>query len=313
MANKSTVYYLTVDPAFEGQRIDNFLITQLKIPKTRIYRLLRKGEVRVNKKRAEPSYRLQAEDQIRIPPLRIEEEKEATLLPTRLRDLLVSRIIYEDKGLFIINKPAGIAVHGGTNQPWGIVEILKTVYPQLPQLELVHRLDRDTSGCLMIAKKRSVLREIHELLREGKGAIKKEYWTLTKGSWAEKDLSVDAPLMKNILTSGERMVKVHSEGKASKTVFEVIEKYKDCTLVRAKLLTGRTHQIRVHALYKGHPVAGDEKYGDKEFNKEMKQKGLKRLFLHAHTLAFVLPSTGEEIRVTSPLDADLAECLKLLI
>jgi len=313
VANKSTVYYLTVDPAFEGQRIDNFLITQLKIPKTRIYRLLRKGEVRVNKKRAEPSYRLQAEDQIRIPPLRIEEEKEATLLPTRLRDLLVSRIIYEDKGLFIINKPAGIAVHGGTNQPWGIVEILKTVYPQLPQLELVHRLDRDTSGCLMIAKKRSVLREIHELLREGKGAIKKEYWTLTKGSWAEKDLSVDAPLMKNILTSGERMVKVHSEGKASKTVFEVIEKYKDCTLVRAKLLTGRTHQIRVHALYKGHPVAGDEKYGDKEFNKEMKQKGLKRLFLHAHTLAFVLPSTGEEIRVTSPLDADLAECLKLLI
>ena len=309
---KSPVHYLTIEAEYEGQRIDNFLITKLKnVPKTRIYRILRKGEVRVNKKRAAPSYRLQEGDHVRIPPLDLGVENKPTAAPHNLKDLLKSRILYEDAGLLIINKPSGIAVHGGTNTKWGVIEILKEMYPQFPHLELAHRLDLDTSGCLVLAKKRSVLREIHELLRSG--MVSKHYWALTKGHWAKSDLRVEASLRKNHLSSGERIVRVDDEGKISITIFESLEKYTNATLVKAKLLTGRTHQIRVHAQFKGHPIAGDEKYGDREFNKSMRELGLKRLFLHAYSVEFVLPTSKQVVKVSAPLDSDLEKFLKHLI
>lgn len=302
------VRYIDIDVEFADQRIDNFLVTYLKgVPKTRIYRILRKGEVRVNKKRAQPSYRLQAGDQLRIPPIRLADRPAVEGPSQSVMALLSDRILYEDKYLLIINKPSGIPVHGGSKVKLGIVEALRSMYPKLPHLELAHRLDADTSGCLVLAKKRSVLKELHELLRNGE--MHKLYWALTKGKWLAKELRVDAPLQKNHLSSGERIVKVNSEGKTALTVFKPLETYTDAMLVEATLHTGRTHQIRVHAQYRGHPIAGDEKYGDREFNKSMRQRGLKRLFLHAHSIEFVLPTTGETIKVTAPLDTDLKKFL----
>lgn len=308
MQKNAGVQYVEIDPDYAGQRLDNFLLTRLKnVPKSHIYRIVRKGEVRVNKKRIDPNYRLQAGDIVRVPPLKLDVVK-APLKPSQsLSELLLSRVLYEDKGLIIINKPSGIPVHGGSKVNLGLVEALRNIYPKLPHLELVHRLDADTSGCLILAKKRSVLRELHEMMREG--AVKKIYLALTFGHWQPQDYRVEAPLMKNHLSSGERIVKVDTEGKESLTVFEPIEKYENATLVEATLHTGRTHQIRVHAQYKKHPIAGDEKYGYRDFNKEMREAGLKRLFLHAHRLIFTLPSTGETIKVISPLDNDLQECL----
>jgi 23S rRNA pseudouridine955/2504/2580 synthase len=303
------VKFLTIDEEYAGQRIDNFLLTYLKnLPKTRIYRLLRKGEVRVNKKRIAPSYRLQAGDQIRLPPMQLDEKPFVDTTPNSwFVKLLQERILYEDKGLMIINKPAGIPVHGGSKINMGVIETLRTMYPKLPHLELAHRLDLDTSGCLVVAKKRSVLKEMHELMRSGQ--VHKVYYALTKGLWKKTELHVDVPLRKNHLSSGERIVKVDQEGKPSQTTFAPVQCFSNAMLVDATLHTGRTHQIRVHARYRSHPLAGDEKYGDKEFNKTMRQLGLKRLFLHARLLEFTLPSTGELIRVEAPLDDDLKDCL----
>ncbi len=305
------VQYVTIEPDFAGQRIDNFLLTRLKgVPKTRIYRMVRKGEVRVNKKRVEVSYRLQAGDALRIPPVQM-AEKVAVPAPGRsLMTLLAERILYEDNNLLIINKPAGVAVHGGSRIKIGIVEALRCMYPKLPHLELAHRLDLDTSGCLVLAKKRGILKELHALLREGR--MNKIYVALTKGHWQQAELRVEVPLQKNHLSSGERFVRVHPEGKSSLTVFTLLKTYREATLVEAALYTGRTHQIRVHAQYRGHPIAADEKYGDREFNKLMRERGLKRLFLHAKTIEFVLPSTEQKIKVTAELDEDLQSCLKLL-
>lgn len=310
--SKSPVQYLTIDADFAGQRIDNFLITKLKtIPKTHIYRILRKGEVRVNKKRAAPSYRLQEGDQVRVPPLQIEEKVTLSGPPPELKKQLADRILYEDKSLLIINKPAGIAVHGGSHSKWGIIEILKHQNPNMPHLELAHRLDLDTSGCLILVKKRSVLREIHELLREGK--VTKIYWTLTKGHWTRSQLRVDLPLRKNILSSGERIVKVnHQDGKEALSIFSPIERYDHASLMKVNLFTGRTHQIRVHAQAQGHPIAGDEKYGDKEFNKLTRELGLKRLFLHAYSIEFTLPSLKQTVKVQAPLEKDLQKCLQAM-
>jgi 23S rRNA pseudouridine955/2504/2580 synthase len=302
------VQYITIEADYAGQRIDNFLMTRLKgLPKTRVYRILRKGEVRVNKKRIQPSYRLQAGDEVRIPPMHLDEKAVPTIASKRSVALLEDRILYEDKGLLIINKPSGIPVHGGTGVSMGIIEIMRTMYPKLPQLELAHRLDAETSGCLIIAKKRSVLRELHELLRNGE--VHKVYLALTKGQWITPELRVEVPLRKNHLSSGERIVRVDPEGKESLTVFAPVQTYGNGMLVLATLHTGRTHQIRVHAQYRKHPIACDEKYGDKEFNKQMRQFGLKRLFLHSHIIAFTLPSTGERIEITAPLDNDLQACL----
>ncbi len=306
--SEGRVHYLTIDPDYAGQRIDNFLLTRLKgVPKTRIYRILRKGEVRVNKKRIDPSYRLQAGDQVRVPPVQMSEQTAPETPSRSLMTLLSQRILYEDNQLFIINKPSGIPVHGGSQVKIGIVEALRCMYPKLPHLELAHRLDADTSGCLVLAKKRGVLKELHQLLREGK--MRKIYWALTKGHWKSTELRVDVPLQKNHLSSGERIVKVDQEGKSSLTVFVPLETFAGMTLVEAHLHTGRTHQIRVHAQYRHHPIAGDPKYGDKTFNKQMREQGLKRLFLHANSIEFLLPSTGEVVRVSAPLDADLKACL----
>lgn len=309
---KTAVQYVTIDPDYAGQRIDNFLVTRLKnVPKTHIYRILRKGEVRVNKKRIQPSYRLQAGDQVRLPPLVLEDKKPPVSPSRNLMETLAQRILYEDAGLLIINKPSGIPVHGGTGVKLGIVEALRCMYPKSPHLELAHRLDADTSGCLILAKKRSVLRELHEQMRSGK--IRKIYRALTRGHWKKPETTVEAALLKNQLSSGERIVRVNKEeGKSSVTHFHVLESYTQASLMEVLLETGRTHQIRVHAQYMGHPVAGDEKYGDREFNKTMRQKGLKRLFLHAYSLEFTLASAQTPIHVTACLDQELSAVLKEL-
>lgn len=310
-STKTPVQYISIEADYAGQRIDNFLVTYLKgVPKTHIYRILRKGEIRVNKKRVQPSYRLQADDQVRLPPLQLEDKAAPATPSRRAVALLQERILYEDKNLFIINKPAGMPVHGGTDVSLGVVEAMRAMYPKLPHLELVHRLDAYTSGCLILAKKRSVLRELHALMREGQ--VHKVYLALTKGHWKANELRVDVPLHKNQLSSGERIVKVHPEGKASLTIFKPVKDFADAMLVEAKLCTGRTHQIRVHSRYRGHPIAGDDKYGDKEFNKKMRQYGVKRLFLHANLIEFTLPSTGESIKVMSPLDPELQDCLQMM-
>lgn len=303
---KTKVQFVKVSNNFIDQRIDNFLMTRLKgMPKSHLYRLLRKGEVRVNKKRIAPSYRLQEDDEIRIPPIRIEEKSALPKPSPYWMTQLKNRILLEDDYFLIINKPSGIPVHGGSKTPLGVIEILRMMYPQFPHLELAHRLDADTSGCLILAKKRSILRQIHELLRENK--VKKIYHALTLGHWQPKELKVNVPLQKNILSSGERIVRVDQEGKDSTTHFKVVENFKEASLVTARLLTGRTHQIRVHTQYQNHPIAGDEKYGDKTFNKKMRQMGLKRLFLHASEVSFKLPEEDEIISVFAPLDDDLEQ------
>ncbi len=285
-----------------GQRIDNYLLKILKgVPKSRIYRAIRSGEVRINKKRADASDRIDTGDMIRIPPIRVAVRPVVKLEP-HLTDLLKNRIIYEDDTLIVLDKPSGLAVHGGSGLTLGVIEALRLIYPKA-DLELVHRLDRETSGCLMIAKKRSQLLFLHEALREGH--VAKKYITLLIGRWPAEQVEVDLPLHKNILVSGERMVKVDVEGKASKTLFHLIRHVGTMSLMEVTLMSGRTHQIRVHAAYKGHPVAGDEKYGDKTANQVLRAKGLKRLFLHASEL--VIPTKeGTTITVKADLDEKLS-------
>ena len=299
-----------IGPQHEGQRIDNFLTVYLKgVPKSFIYRVLRRGEVRVNKGRAKPTYRLQVGDKVRIPPMRRSEPGAKAAPGKKLVNLINQSILYEDDGVIIINKPAGIAVHGGSGVSFGVIEILRAARPDAPFLELVHRLDRDTSGCLMIAKKRSVLRHIHKLLREeGMG---KHYQALIRGPWRGGGRRVSAALRKNVLQSGERVVKVEAEGKQSQTLFRPLRRWSMATLVEALPLTGRTHQIRVHAAHLGQPIAGDEKYGDAEFNRAMQEKGLHRLFLHASALHFTT-AAGERIEVSAPLDPGLQKVLTAL-
>lgn len=293
-----------------GQRIDNFLLKILKgVPKSRIYRILRKGEVRVNRGRIKPEYRLKQGDLVRIPPIRVSEEKPPVVPGNRILRLLEQSILYEDKGLLILNKPSGLAVHGGSGVSFGVIEGLRALRPEARFLELAHRLDRDTSGCLVIAKKRSTLRAFHELLREG--GMDKHYLALVMGRWQGGKRRVDAPLRKNTLKSGERVVKVSEDGKPSLSIFSPVSIYKDCSLMRVKLVTGRTHQVRVHAQYSGHPIAGDDKYGDAAFNRMMSERGLKRLFLHASELRFTL-ADSVTIHVEAPLEPELEQLLRKL-
>ncbi|MFF7706832.1 23S rRNA pseudouridine(955/2504/2580) synthase RluC [Pseudomonas sp. NPDC007930] len=284
------VQLLEVAPELAGQRIDNFLFTALKgVPKTLVYRILRKGEVRVNKGRIKPEYKLQAGDVIRVPPIRLPERDEPVPVAQGLLQRLEAAIVHEDKGLIVLNKPAGIAVHGGSGLSFGVIEAFRQLRPQqAAELELVHRLDRDTSGLLMIAKKRSMLRHLHEALR-GDG-VDKRYMALVRGHWPTAKKQINAPLLKSNLRSGERMVEVNPEGKEALTMFRVLRRFGDfATLVEARPITGRTHQIRVHALHAGHCIAGDAKYGDEQFTKEIRDLGGKRLFLHAYALAVPLP------------------------
>lgn len=305
--NKTTLQIITIDEANAGQRIDNFFIKILKgVPKSHIYRILRKGEVRVNKKRIKAEYRLQLNDQIRIPPIRVAERIKEQPHNKAIKNL-EQRIIYEDEGLLVINKPSGIAAHGGSGINFGVIETVRKMRPKAKFLELAHRLDRDTSGCIIIAKKRSVLIELHELLINNQ--IEKTYLALVRGIWKGHKRLVDAPLLKNQLQSGERMVHINPKGKAARTEFQLHQQFANTALIEAILHTGRTHQIRVHAAHIGYPIAGDEKYGDKDFNKTMRKIGLKRLFLHAYSLHFKLPSSGKTYYIKTELDPELKKLL----
>jgi 23S rRNA pseudouridine955/2504/2580 synthase len=247
---------------------------------------------------------------VRLPPLILAEHIDPPVPSKEVMALLASRILYEDDYVLIINKPAGMGVHGGNTVRLGIVETLRYMYPQLAQLELAHRLDLDTSGCLILGKKKRILRELHALLRERQ--IHKIYWCLTKGLWQAADYRVDMPLTKHFREGEKHVVAVNQEGKASLTVFRSLKNFTDASLVEARLYTGRTHQIRVHAAFKHHPIAGDDRYGDADFNKKMRKLGLKRLFLHAKSLTFKLPSLPQEIKVDAPLDSELEACLQAL-
>jgi 23S rRNA pseudouridine955/2504/2580 synthase len=292
-----------------GQRVDNFLVRELKgVPKSRIYRLLRRGEVRINGGRVDATYRLQQGDEVRLPPVRVSVEDEQQPAQ-RLLSTLQDAILYEDDRLLVLNKPSGVAVHGGSGVLHGVIEGLRALRPKAPFLELVHRLDRDTSGCLMIAKRRSALRELHELLREG--GVQKRYLALLAGKLPRGSVPVEVALDRFQLQGGERMVKVSHQGKHARSVFRAVQRFPQVTLAEVDIATGRTHQIRVHAAHLGHPVIGDEKYGDKDINKQLRALGLSRLFLHAHSLA-VRWTQRPEFVISAPLGEDLQQVLDAL-
>ncbi len=307
---ESGVRFIQVTEEQAGQRIDNFLLARLKgVPKSRIYRILRRGEVRVNRGRAKPEYRVRAGDEVRIPPLRTAESVPAPSPGKGVLERLDAAVLFEDERLLVLNKPAGIAVHGGSGLSYGVIEALRVLRPQARFLELGHRLDRDTSGCLVIAKRRSALRAFQERLRSG--AVDKRYLALVQGAWPGAH-EERAPLRKNVLSSGERVVRVAADGKSALTRFRAVTVYGDATLVEAELVTGRTHQVRVHTAHAGHPIAGDGKYGDAEFNRALAAKGLKRLFLHAHEVAFRLGDDDATTRVQAPLPPELTSVLAQL-
>lgn len=307
----SSVSYRKVGDYEVGQRLDNFLIKILKgVPKSKIYRIVRSGEVRVNGGRVKPMYRIKLGDEIRIPPIRMAQRGQPVAAGQSLIATLKEQILFEDNGLLIINKPSGLAVHGGSGVNIGLIEALRQIYPKEPRLELVHRLDRETSGCIMVAKKSAVLKALHEQLQQS--AVDKVYTALLSGQLQKKHHWVEAPLQKNVLKSGERVVRVSEQGKSASTQFEVTERFKDSTLVIAKPVTGRTHQIRVHAQFLGHPILGDTRYGHEVDNKMAKSVGVNRLFLHAASLGFVNPSTDQRLEVSAPLPPDLLASLPKL-
>lgn len=304
--------FIEIDSESAGQRIDNFLFSRFKgVPKGHVYQILRTGQVRVNGGRAKALRRLMEGDVIRIPPLRFAEREALEIGESQLRLRLDNRILYEDDDFLVFNKPAGLAVHGGSGVSFGLIEGLRKLRPEARFLELVHRLDKDTSGCLLIAKKRSALNYLHEMFRSEQ-RMGKIYTALLAGVWARKQLLVDAPLKKNILQSGERMVRIAKDGKPAQTILTRLKKFSNATLVEAKLLTGRTHQIRVHAQSIGHAIAGDERYGDESINQAFRKQGLKRMFLHASELSFEHPKTNKPFKVVAPLDAELQDFLNRL-
>lgn len=307
-AKHTQVRLIEVDAEYAGQRIDNFLLARLKgAPRSLIYRILRKGEVRVNKGRIKPEYRLQAGDVVRVPPVKLPEPQELRQPGRPVLNTVEQNILYEDDRLLVLNKPSGLAVHGGSGINYGAIEALRILRPKAKRLELVHRLDRDTSGCLVVTKRGSSLRSLHEQFRDNR--VQKIYVALVKGRWQGGKRIVDAPLNKNIRQSGERMVKVDSKGKESISIFSPLVVSDVASLVQVELKTGRTHQIRVHGQHIGYPLAGDEKYGDEVFNRQMREKGLKRLFLHAHRLCFDFPPENKHGCIVAPLDDELLKVL----
>ena len=298
-----------IGPEEAGQRLDNFLFRKLKgVPKSRIYRMCRDGEVRVNSKRIEPAYRLAEGDEVRIPPIRLAER--ADKAPVRVAKPLLERVIYRDDSLLVIDKPAGMAVHGGSGVSQGVIEQLRAELPQARFLELAHRLDRETSGVLVLALKRSALVELHRMLREGE--TRKRYLTLATGHWRDPVRNVRLALKKYVTGEGERRVAAQPDGQAAHTIFRLVGHYPGFSLLEAELKTGRTHQIRVHLAALKHPIAGDDKYGDFELNKRLKSQGLKRMFLHAASLEFKHPLTGKPLKLEAPLPADLQGFLNSL-
>ena len=305
---KPSVRVVTVEPDEADRRLDNFLITRLKgVPRSRIYRIIRSGEVRVNKGRAKPDRRLAAGDEVRIPPIRVGGPAKA---PSRgSAEWLEQRIVYEDRDLLVLDKPSGLAVHGGSGISFGAIELLRQLRGEDSFLELVHRLDRDTSGCLLVAKRRPALRNLHAQFREGE--VQKIYQTLLLGHWRGGNQYVDAPLLTTNRKNGERHVRVDATGKAARTKFIPAQAFAAAQLTSVELDTGRTHQIRVHAAHLGHPVAGDTRYGPAD-DPIVSGYGLQRLFLHAASLAFESPKGDRVIRVESPLDAELMAVLEKL-
>jgi len=303
------VQTLTVGPERDGQRVDNCLATLLKgVPRSLIYRLLRTGQVRINGKRAKPDTRLASGDLLRIPPVRVAEREDSGAPPPTMLKQVTDAVIFEDRDFLALDKPAGIASHGGSGVSHGAIELLRAARPR-EHLELVHRLDRDTSGVLLFARSRAGLTGVQALIREGE--VKKQYLCLMTGALKRVKFDVNAPLRKSVLAGGERMVRVDDEGKPALTFFREIERYRTASLVEATLDTGRTHQIRVHAGHAGHPLAGDPKYGDREANKRLRELGLKRLFLHAARFEFELGERAYSI--SAPLPQDLKGVLDRLV
>ena len=309
------VKMVTVPEDRDGQRLDNFLLLQFKgAPRSLIYKLVRSGQVRINGKRAKPDSRLVGGDEVRLPPVKLNEPGEVRPTPQGLLDRLAASIVFEDKALLAVNKPSGLATHGGSGISHGLIEALRALRPGEP-LELVHRLDRDTSGVILVAKKRSALLELQQLMRggeddEGPG---KKYLALLVGRVPNGTLTVDRPLEKSLLQGGERRVRVDPAGKPSVSHFKVIERLAGHSFCEVRIETGRTHQIRVHAAHLGHPVAGDDKYGDEEANKRLSQQvGLKRLFLHAASIEFALEKGSKPYLINAPLSDDLKAVLDRL-
>ncbi|MGV8933698.1 MAG: RluA family pseudouridine synthase [Gallionellaceae bacterium] len=314
--SKESVTWTEIDEGSCDQRIDNFLCKHLKgVPKSHIYRILRSGEVRVNKKRVNQTYKLRMGDQVRIPPVRVAETQQSDYVPP-----VEFPIIYEDDALIAINKPAGVAVHGGSGVSFGVIEQMRSARPQAKFLELVHRLDRETSGILLLAKKRSALVAMHEIMREGNSD--KRYFTLVLGKWHNVKQHVKLPLYKFDSPQGEKRVMVREDGMASHTIFTLLKnwpqsnlpgaKLPEFSLLEAQLKTGRTHQIRVHLSHLGFPIAGDDKYGDFPRNKELMKQGLKRMFLHAHSISFAHPLSGVPLSLNAPLAPELQNFINKL-
>jgi 23S rRNA pseudouridine955/2504/2580 synthase len=295
----------------DGQRLVNFLARILpEVPRSHVFRVIRKGEVRVNGKRAKAEQRLLASDIVRVPPVRVGAAAPPRRVAPDLVQAVTSAVVYEDAGLLVIDKPAGIAVHGGSGVSFGVIEALRA-HRRDETLELVHRIDRDTSGLLMVARKPAVLRTLHALMRDG--GVEKRYLALVRGKWELGLKRIDVPLRTDIRVGGERTVKADASGKEAVSHFKPVQFFgKKASLVEVSLETGRTHQIRVHAAHAGYPLAGDDKYGDAEFNERMRAMGLGRMFLHAHQLSFTWPATGVEFNASAPLPADLAAVIDAL-
>lgn len=309
-SNKNSVSQMTISQEQAGQRIDNFLVKHLKgVPKSHIYRLLRSGQVRVNSGRKKPLYKLQAGDVLRIPPVRVNQTENYTI-PDSITELLKNAIIFENDDIIAINKPAGLAVHKGSGLSFGIIEAFRQIIPEQP-LELVHRLDRETSGCLLLAKNRQILAQLHEMLRHEKTeTIKKTYLTLVNGAWKQGNITIDIGISKT-KRGGEHIMQIDKSGDRAISHFEPLEIFDSgntapCSLMQVTIDTGRTHQIRVHAQHSGHAIIGDSKYGDKESNRIFRVMGLKRLFLHAKQLYLPLPAP---INLDAPLSDDLEQLL----
>lgn len=306
--SKDSVTFLEVGEDGAGQRIDNYLLKRLKgVPKSHIYRILRSGEVRVNKGRAAADRRLALGDRVRVPPIRVAEKSEAQAAPPR-----EFAVVFEDEALIVVDKPAGVAVHGGSGVDFGVIEQLRRARPQAKFLELAHRLDRETSGLLVIGKKRSALTRLHDMFREG--GIDKRYFALVKGRWRDKLRNVKFPLLKFLTPEGERRVRVSAEGKEAHSIMRLQGRYAtplgDFSLLEVELRTGRTHQIRVHLAHLGFPILGDEKYGDFTLNKDLQKAGLKRMFLHAASMRLPHPLSGEGLVLKAPLPEELESFLR---
>jgi len=300
-AGNNSVAHVVIDDEEQGQRLDNFLIRRCKgVPKSHIYRILRSGEVRVNSRRVDATYRLCAGDNLRIPPIRIAERPKSEV-DEAAKQRVDLPVLFEDEAMLVIDKPEGIAVHGGSGVSFGVIEALRRQRPQAKFLELAHRLDRETSGILLVGKKRLALTALHDMFREHGAGADKRYLVLVKGRWMNNTQHVKLPLLKYLTENGERRVSVDAQGKASHTVFRLLARWPEMSLLEAQLKTGRTHQIRVHLAHLGFPILGDEKYGDFSLNKDLKRDGLKRMALHAWRMAFRHPLTSGPMECVSPL------------